>query len=166
MIQLDVDFLTYNEIADVAHSFLDQYNKDGEIPVPIEEIIEFELEMDIIPIPNLQRDFDIEGFPSKDFTSIYVDEFIYKNRPYRYRFTLAHEVGHKFLHNDKLSEIDIDPSNAVDSWVRFIAQVDSDDYNRMEFQGYAFGGIVLVPTKILKYHFDENLESITALISA
>jgi hypothetical protein len=57
--------------------------------VDIETIVEFELGLNIFPFPNLQTTFDIEGFISGDLTVIYVDEFIYHQRPARYRFTLA-----------------------------------------------------------------------------
>jgi len=36
----------------------------------------------------------MEGFISGDLNVIYVDELIYDQRPARYRFTLAHEIGH------------------------------------------------------------------------
>jgi len=68
------------------------------IPVPIEEIAEFKLGVNIIPIPNLQKTFEVEGFISSDLQNIYVDQFILYERPTRYRFTLAHEIGHIFLH--------------------------------------------------------------------
>jgi len=64
MIGLDVEYIPYRKIAEEAISFAIQYEIDKKIPVPIEEVIEFELKFDIIPTQNMQRDFDVEGFTS------------------------------------------------------------------------------------------------------
>jgi hypothetical protein len=80
VIQLDVDFLPYEKIAGEAINFLSKHHPEDTLPVPVEEIIEFDLQIEIVPIPNLQRDFDIEGFTSSDLKSIYVDDFIFFKR--------------------------------------------------------------------------------------
>jgi Zn-dependent peptidase ImmA (M78 family) len=162
MIELDVKYIPYNKKAEQAVSFAIQYGIDKEIPVPIEEVIEFELGFDIILTENMQRDFDVEGFTSFKGKSIYVDDFIYKNRHYRYRFTLAHEVGHIVLHKSLLEGIELE---SVTQWEQFIDHVDIKDYNALEFQGYAFGGLVLVQPHKLKPLFEENIEHITPLVA-
>ena len=86
--------LSYEEINGRAENFLKEYKRENTIPVDIETIVEFDLGLNIFPFPNLQTTFDVDGFISGDLTVIYVDEFIYQQRPARYRFTLAHEVGH------------------------------------------------------------------------
>ena len=53
--------LSYEKINTYAESFLRNFNVDNELPVPIEKIVEFKLGIDIIPFPNLQRTFDVEG---------------------------------------------------------------------------------------------------------
>lgn len=158
---LSIPFMPYSDIAEKAREFLQNYNAHQDIPVNIEAIVENNLGMDIIPFPNLQRDFSVEGFSSSDFAGIYVDEFIYLNVPVRYRFTLAHEVGHYVLHQQYLSQVQI---NSIEEWKQFIEQVDPEDYGRMEFQGYAFGGLVLVPPDHLSRQFDEHLFEIEELI--
>jgi hypothetical protein len=62
--------------------------------VDIEAIAEFDPGLNIFPFPNLQETFDLEGFISGDLNVIDVDEWIYYQRPARYRFTLAHEIRH------------------------------------------------------------------------
>jgi Zn-dependent peptidase ImmA (M78 family) len=161
MIELDVKYIPYNKIAEEAVSFAIQYGIEEEIPVPIEEVVEFDLGFDIILTENMQRDFDVEGFTTFKDKSIYVDDFIYKNRPYRYRFTLAHEVGHIVLHKSLLEGIEL---ISVTQWEQFIDQVDIKDYNALEFQGYAFGGLVLVQPHKLKTLFEENIEYIKPLV--
>ncbi|HUT84378.1 MAG TPA: ImmA/IrrE family metallo-endopeptidase [Thermodesulfobacteriota bacterium] len=164
MISLDIEYLPYEKIGEEAKSFLDEYDPGDTIPVPIEEIIEFGLKINIAPTPNLQQDFDIEGFTSSDFTTIYVDESVYNYRYHRYRFTLAHEVGHIVLHKAVLSQITFDPSDPILSWKNFVEQVDMRDYNKLEFQGYSFAGLVLVPRRRLSAPFFEKLPNISPMI--
>ena len=64
--------LLLEKINERAESFLESYHSSDEIPIPIEEIIEFKLKMDIIPIPGLKEalrrdNLDIDGFISTDF---------------------------------------------------------------------------------------------------
>jgi hypothetical protein len=49
---------SYAELRDIAEHFLVEYHPDGSIPVPVEEIIEFQLGLNIIPMPGLRRFFD------------------------------------------------------------------------------------------------------------
>ena len=57
-------FLSYEDINSHAESFLATHHPKLRLPVPIEEIAEFNLRIDIFPFPNLRRTFDIEGFIS------------------------------------------------------------------------------------------------------
>ena len=82
-------FLSYEKINELVEDFLEKYGIGSRLPVPIDEVIEFEYGIDIVPFPNLQNDFDIDGFISGDLSSIYVDDSIFRTRPFRYRFTLA-----------------------------------------------------------------------------
>ncbi len=161
MISLGVSFLPYAKIAAHAARFLADMGYEDTIPVSVEEIIEFDLRLNIVTIPNLQRDFEIEGFTASDMSAMYVDEYIYNNRYLRYRFTLAHELGHYVLHSDIFKRFKFD---SVASWKDFLNQVDPREYSSLEYQGYAFGGLLLVPPDHLKRLFFENLELVAPLI--
>ena len=132
------------------------------MPVPIDEIIEFTHGIDIVPFPNLQRDFDIEGFISGDLSSIYVDDFVFQTRLFRYRFTLAHEIGHLVLHKDLIQTI---RPTSVAEWRDFILQVDQEAYEWVEWQAYTFGGMVLVPRASLKEDFIRRTETLKKKIA-
>ena len=157
MILLNVEYLSYNEITDVAYNFSASHKIEDKIPVPIEEVIEFDLNIDIVPIPSLQRDFDIEGFSSSDFSCIFVDEYVYKEREYRYRFTLAHELGHFALHKNLFEQYKFE---SVEDWKAFVSQVDQRDYDKFEFQGYAFAGLFIFPPEHLRRLFWDALNEI------
>jgi Zn-dependent peptidase ImmA (M78 family) len=140
--EISVPRLSYEQIRVQADDFLARYNPSKKVPVPIEEIVEFSLGLNIIPLPDLQKTFDIVGFISSDFKSINVDKFVLENRERRYRFSLAHEVGHFWLHRDCLSTFTF---NSIEEWKRFEFNIDDESNAWLEFQANSFGGLVLVP---------------------
>jgi hypothetical protein len=93
-----VRHLSYDQLRRQAEAFLTRYHASKRIPVPIEQIVEFGLKLDIVPIPGLEEAFEVVGFTSSDLSEITVDEYVYESQANRYRFTLAHEDGHVVLH--------------------------------------------------------------------
>lgn len=47
--------LNYEEIRKKANSFLEGHHPTKTIPIPIEEIAEFKLKLDIVPLPGLRN---------------------------------------------------------------------------------------------------------------
>jgi len=160
LITLDVEYLKYEEIAKIAADFLDQ-NGANSIPIAIEDIIDINLGVNIIPIPGLQDIYGVDGFMSSDCLEIYIDNFVYEERPYRYRFTLAHEIAHSIIHRQYLCNYSF---NNIDEWKNFYNELDNSDHSKMEFQAYAFGGLVLVPRQTLATNVKDYLPQITLLI--
>ena len=145
-IKIRVPYHNYEQIREIANGFLSKYNHNGTIPVPIEEIVEFSLHLNIIPIPGLQDATEVESFISSDLTCINIDKFILEKRVRRYRFSLAHEIGHLVLHKDIFAEFKFD---SIEGWKRFQTEIDSESYGWMESQAYSFGGLVLAPREAL-----------------
>ena len=142
-------------IKEKAEAFLHEYHPSLSVPVPIEEIIEFELNINIVPLHGLHRAFEIDGFTSNDLSTISVDAFVQESRPGRYRFTLAHEVGHVVLHrNFFLHNI----FESVSEWKDFTQSISPRDYGIIEWQAYQFAGLVLVPAKVLRAKYHEAIE--------
>lgn len=161
MIELNIDYLKYSEIAQSAHKFLVEMELEEQIPVPVEEIVDLKLGINIVPLAGIQKVYEVEGFTSSDLSCIYVDDYVYSNRPTRYRFTLAHELGHIVLHGDLFKQFKFDE---VEDWIAFVQKIDDKDYSKLEFQGYSFGGLILVPPLHLKDQFEENLYKLDPLI--
>ncbi|MHC4533961.1 MAG: ImmA/IrrE family metallo-endopeptidase [Planctomycetota bacterium] len=153
MIQLNVPYLKDSDIASVADSFLKQ-NHVISIPVNIEYVIESSYRMDIVPTPGLLDLADTDGYSSADCTAIYVDEFVYNKRYFRYRFTLAHELGHIILHKIYFDKLKF---STVSEWKNVVDQLDPSDYSKMEYQAYMFAGMALVPAELLRVEFKEQL---------
>jgi hypothetical protein len=145
-IKLKIPVLSYEQIRNHANAFLSKYNATGVIPVPIEEIAEFSLHLNIIPIPGIQNSLEVAGFISSDLRSISVDQFVMEKRVTRYRFTLAHEIGHLWLHSEIFAQLKL---NTVEEWKKFQTEMDVNDYRWLEFQAYAFAGLVLAPKEAL-----------------
>jgi Zn-dependent peptidase ImmA (M78 family) len=145
--------LSHESIAAYAETFLGEHGIHS-VPVDIEWIIESKYTINIIPTPGLKRLINIEGFITSDCTCLYVDEDVQSKYYNRYRFTLAHEMGHLYMHGEILSRCNI---GSINDWKSFITELDSSTYNKLEYQANYFSGLVLVPSPILSRKFDEAL---------
>jgi len=110
--------------------------------VPIEEIVEFDLGLDVVPLPNLHRDFQIESWLSHDTKSIFVDLRQCEAMETRYRFSLAHEVGHLLLHADLYRGSRL---ASFEGWLAFHEGLDPILRDNMEWQARSLAGRILVP---------------------
>jgi hypothetical protein len=145
----DIPIYSYEDLRKKADEFLHKYHPSGNIPIPIEEIVEFEFRINIVPVLGLQREFEVEGFSASDLKNIYVDEYIYTDRVTRYRFTLAHEIGHIVLHRHLYKAHKF---SSIHGWKGFINSMTEEEHSWLEYQGYSFAGLVLVPkNSLLKY---------------
>jgi Zn-dependent peptidase ImmA (M78 family) len=106
--------------------------------------------INIVPIPGYQENHEIEGSLSIDMGAIYVDEFVFKTRETRYRFTLAHEMGHIVLHKGIFESVDV---GDVADWKRAYRSIDEATYFALEKQAYDFAGLILVPRSHLRERF-------------
>lgn len=142
-----VPHLSYDKLRLYSEAFLTKYHSTQQIPVPIEDIIEFQLHIDIVPLPGLEEAFETVGFTASTLDEISVDQYVYEHQPGRYRFTLAHEVGHVVLHAELFKEHRF---RGVDEWKRFVQAFPDLDLSRLEWQAHSFAGLVLVPSEALK----------------
>lgn len=149
--EIKAPVLSYEQIRRAADAFLSKHHPSRNLPIPIEEIVELLLAIHIVPLPGLQETFEIEAFTTSDRREIYVDDFVYKSRYRRYRFSLAHEVGHITLHKELY---DASQFQSVREWKHFITEFPADEYTWFEYQAYSFAGLVLVPGKELKLHVE------------
>ncbi len=151
---IKVPFIKYDpDIKRIAAGFLVKHNKIKKIPVPIEEIAEFDFDINIIPLPGLMDILKIDGFMSSNLKELEVDDYIYNNRPTRYRFTIAHEIGHIVMHAGILKAGKI---RKIDDYLRFMEEIPEIEYSKLEYQANAFAGLVLVPCESLYDDIDKH----------
>ena len=147
-----IPFRSYDAVEAIANDFLEEHHPTRLIPIPIERIVEFGLRIEIVPVLDLTAQFSIEAALSNDFSTIHVDEGVMKGFEARYRFSLAHEIGHYVMHDEVYPDHGL--AN-IDAW--WAAQREwraSADYDRCEGQALDFAGLVLVPTEPLRQELD------------
>ena len=161
--KLPVKWLGKNDLKKAAEDFSAKYNPEKTVPVPIDSIIESRLNIDIVPMAGLKEELDNDGFISRDFTTIHIDQNIYFNVEIRYRFSLAHELGHFILHKEIYRDLNY---RTVEDWADTYEEIDSDDYGKLEFQANHFAGCLLIPDFAFWPLFQETLKDILPQVKA
>ena len=143
---LTLQHLTYSEIGKKANSFLLKYHPSFEIPIPVENIVDVNMGIQIFPYPGLYKVHGQNGFLSKDRTTINVDEYQYDNYYPKCRFTIAHELGHYVLHERQYANL---PFNAPDEYEKWLLAESPEAIDWFEKQSDWFAEQLLVPTQSL-----------------
>ncbi len=140
--------LSFTEIRILADEFRDKFCPNDEFPVPIEEIVEFDLGIEVRPVDDLRNKADLDAIISSKLNIIFIDKMLMENHRFlfRYRFALAHEVGHFVLHSNKMKSLKF---GSIEEWIEIRSQFDEDDLMWFERQAMEFGGRLMVPRDIL-----------------
>ncbi len=168
MAELKPNWLSKEQIWEEAESFRKMYVLPPDtVPVPIDEIVEFDLNIQPQPIPNLKSEHDIDGFLVfiRDAPVIYIDQDIYENerQENRRRFTYAHESGHFWLHSDKIRAVkDEFNLNTPRDWIEFRTNIPEEDLGWFEWQAYEFAGRLLVPRDRLIHELNNLSDKVAA----
>ncbi|MFA6146068.1 MAG: ImmA/IrrE family metallo-endopeptidase [Patescibacteria group bacterium] len=143
-----VPFISQEEIKKMADGFRNRYWGES-LPVDIEKIIDGKLKIQIIPIPNLRRDCDMDAHISFNWQFLYVDADMYKDdrQQNRLRFSFAHEIGHYILHENIYSDFKL---NNIYKLYELVGQIPAEQYGYLETQANKFAGYLLVPREKLE----------------
>ena len=150
---------SYEELRKIADVLVAKHHSVRSIPVPIEAIIEFQFQLDIIPIEGLLYGSDIHALLSRDMKSISIDAETQKNRPHKYNYSLAHELAHIILHKEVVEQFEY--ANIAE-WKTVVTSIDEGVYAEFEWQAHALAALLLVPTTELKAEFDKAAHKIKA----
>ena len=161
----DIPRMRYNTIKAKADEVRANYNITG-VNFDIYEFIEYDLKLEVRPVPDLSvyldtgalisssddsssitslesEDSDIEAFITNDLTTIFVDQRQYDgDSQSRLRFSIAHEIGHFFLHKKII--LDNQPN-----YRSFFNNLSDEEYDMIERQANEFAGRLLVPKDLL-----------------
>jgi len=149
-------FISDETLRREAEAFTEKYNPSRIIPVPIDVIAERDFDIDIVPLPGIQDNFDTVAFISRDLTTIYVDEYILQKRENRYRFSVAHELAHRVLHADVFRQLSFD---SIASWKDVVTNtIPEDQYGFVESHANTFAGLVLLPQAELRQAFSQAID--------
>jgi len=142
----------------MANRFRLTHNPTGAVPVPIEQILEIELEepFDIIPVQEIYKDLNVYGCISFDKHSIYVDAELpnAKGDNYEYPFTLAHEFAHFVLHGELFDNAHTRSIHDLNSLKAYYKSIPDEKYRRAEGEATQFAALLLVPQDSLLQRFD------------
>lgn len=149
----------FDTIRDIAESVRRDHTKNpNEIPVDIDRIVEQGLKLKIRPVQDLKSHNDMEAMLTNDLKEILIDadSFINPSFDNRTRFSLAHELGHYFLHQDFYKETKF---KSPEEWMDCLMKLDPNDLEWYEKHANEFAGRLLVPveplTEMVKSFGDE-----------
>ena len=122
--------------------------------------VELDLRLDLIPYDGLKNDFGADAAILADFSGFYIDGEIFDridvirgSQLNRLRFSIAHELGHLFLHRELFESANIQTPDHLLDWLN------EHDGRKYEFEREAneFAGRLLVPVETLRECFDRML---------
>lgn len=138
--------------------FKEQYKCDEleSMPVDTLELADTVLRLNVIPFDDLRAKHGIEAYLSADFKSIMVDGQTYSEvergpewKQNRLRFSMAHEIGHWFMHKEFFLEKGFKGLEAFEEWNESFGGSAGD----LEWEADEFAGRLLIPHARLKDDF-------------
>ena len=154
--QIQIPYIGNLVIKNKADLFRTKY-WDEILPVDIEKIIDVNLEINIIPLPDLEKLCNTDALITSDWKSLYIDKDLFEDerRQNRLRFSLAHEIGHLVLHKNFYAILEI---NFFEDFYKFINSVSAEQYRYLEIQANKFAGHILVPRNLLNNELNKELK--------
>jgi hypothetical protein len=146
-------FISREDIARVVEGIRKEYRICTITPVDILGFAEFDLKLtfDFKPIAQFGQD----AFLLHDLTGIVFDDRAFERRnENRLRFSVAHELGHLYLHKDLYGGAGF---TTVEEWVDFICQVPPDQYQWIERHADEFAGQLLMPLEPVRAALHETI---------
>lgn len=133
----------------MAEKIANQYNPEGFSPFPFEKIQGDKKDLSIFI--NDQMGDDISGAIMFDAENDNFSILINKNKPKtRQHFTIAHEVGHYFLHQNEIKNNPfIDGDNNLDSG-NILYRADNYPSNQLETEANNFAASLIMPEKLVR----------------
>lgn len=140
-------FYKNTEIWQIADEVREKFG-GNRFPIDPEYIWEISLKKEIRP----SRDLGGRGTEAMlhgDFDVIAVDADKYENSSfnYRIRFSIAHEIGHYFLHCQSAK---YPKFQDVAEWLKYYEELEDSDYGWAEYHANEFADRLLVPPDLLK----------------
>src|ERR1035437_1546684 len=128
---------------DIERIISEKITSIGDHP-PIEvDLIAEKLGFDLIPLHGIKNISSTDAYLSIDKNEIAFDPDVV---PVRIRFSIAHELGHYFLHYDIIKEIRF---MNYDEWKSQLNNIPGWFWGKVETQANLFVGILLAPKELI-----------------
>lgn len=131
-----------NQIESLANEFLEKFHPSLSLPIPIEDIIELKLNIRVVVLDGLERQFGVNALIDRKFTSIAIDQHLYQYQPERARFTFAEELGHLVLHKDWYVE---NGPGGFEHFLEWRNKLSPELARYIDWQARAFAERILIP---------------------
>lgn len=146
--------MTIEEIYNLAEELAKKYNPRGIAPFPYDAIERDREDLKILLTDRLNEEISGAINFIKEESKFFI--LINKNKPdTRKNFTIAHELGHYFLHPEtvKKEEAIIDADNTIDSSILF--RLDNAEYSRIETEANNFAASLIMPEDLVRKAWDD-----------
>ena len=138
-------YLPFQQIAARVEDLRQNYSSLSIIPVNIEDFVEFDLGIELIPQQGVRKTIGADAYITRDFKSIVVDYDYFNSSKMlsRTRFSIAHELGHLFLHKEfYISQYPID---SAQEWFDVTRNFHDTVAHCLEWQADTFASLLLMP---------------------
>jgi len=151
-----VQFIGYPDIRPIAAGFRKKVAiSDDEMVPEIDLIIEKQLGIEIVPVPDLYvATSGVGAFLTASKDEIYVDQRTLDHDMPTYRFGVTHEISHLYLHEGLWDRADF---RSITEFAEWWGSLDPVVHAALEFQASAFASLVLVPSRLLKPVFQKTV---------
>jgi len=147
-----VKFYESVEIEYYARQFLEDIPIERKsIPIDIELIAERDCGIEIIPVDFLKHDHNVDSWITRDLSIIYIEATFCDPRNKRYRFLIAHEIGHRQMHWDFLREINYRSVTELKEILEGIQKIDWYEHHADQFAA----NILIPPDQTFPDHVSE-----------
>jgi hypothetical protein len=148
-------FFKKSEIQGEVDTFCAKYRIDQQqVPLDVELIVEADLRLELRPEANLFKKTEMDALLTSNRKTIMVDldRFTKTNLQNRFRFTIAHEIGHYVLHEAMYKDVKF---GSVDDWLDFFEDFPQIEYRKLEWHCDEFAGRLLIHRDLLRKKFEE-----------
>ncbi len=151
-------YLRRTQIWEKADALRSRFPSCATLPVPVLDLAEFDLGLELVPKSGLRQAGDIESLLLGDLKTIFVDRdaFLDPRSENRLRFSVAHELGHLILHRDVYGGL---RHESLETWMEFILNIPEAEYDWLESHAYEFAGRLLVPPEPLRIALTQAIQT-------
>ncbi len=139
-----------NQVSKLAEELAGKYNPEGLSPFPYENIQADKKDLDIYLVELDQSVSGAIGYnkDNKQF-EIFINNLKSNTRQH---FTIAHELGHYFLHPDEIKKLDvlIDGEQSFDRGSSMLFRLDQATPSQLEIEANNFAASLIMPEELVK----------------
>lgn len=145
--EFSAPFLSRDDIKSSVDQFIDKYGNGWSYPLDVELLAE-DIGFNLRLLPHIEEKYEKLAILSHSTKDIIVEEslFLQERSKNRYRFSIAHELGHFVLHSNLFKNTGI---TTIEEWAQFLHDIPEDQKDYLEAQANKFAAHLLIPQNLL-----------------